>query len=76
MNPIDRTCAQRLATPPVDPPTPSPAKEVPSPKTEPDISAENSCTSWVVDSSGFLSPTGPVLKEVMELVDGVGCLPF
>jgi hypothetical protein len=26
----------------------------------------------VVDSSGFLSPTGPVLKEVMDMVDGVG----
>ncbi|KAG7278630.1 hypothetical protein CRUP_031925 [Coryphaenoides rupestris] len=45
-------------------------QEAPSPKTEPDTSAENSCTSWVVDSSGFLSPTGPVLKEVMEMVDG------
>ncbi|XP_060897386.1 v-myb avian myeloblastosis viral oncogene homolog-like 2b isoform X2 [Labrus mixtus] len=34
-----------------------------SPKTEAD-------SSWVVDSSGFLSPSGPALKEVLELVDG------
>lgn len=27
-------------------------------------------TTWVVDSSGFLSPTGPALKEVMDMVDG------
>uniref|UniRef100_A0A3Q1FRC8 V-myb avian myeloblastosis viral oncogene homolog-like 2b n=1 Tax=Acanthochromis polyacanthus TaxID=80966 RepID=A0A3Q1FRC8_9TELE len=41
-----------------------------SPKTEPDTSGEVSCTNWVVDSSGFLSPTGPVLKEVLDMVDG------
>lgn len=70
MNPMDGNCSQRVATPPADPPTPSPAKEVESPKTEPDVSADTSCTSWVVDSSGFLSPTGPVLKEVMDMLDG------
>uniref|UniRef100_A0A8C3AEA5 V-myb avian myeloblastosis viral oncogene homolog-like 2b n=1 Tax=Cyclopterus lumpus TaxID=8103 RepID=A0A8C3AEA5_CYCLU len=31
---------------------------------------EMNITSWVVDSSGFLSPTGPVLKEVLDMVDG------
>lgn len=34
-------------------------------------SGEMSCLSWVVDSSGFLSPAGPALKEVLDLVDGV-----
>lgn len=42
-----------------------------SPKTETDSSGDTSSTSWVVDSSGFLSPTGPALKEVLDLVDGV-----
>ncbi|CAK6958746.1 v-myb avian myeloblastosis viral oncogene homolog-like 2b [Scomber scombrus] len=49
--------------------TPSP-KDTLSPKTETDSTGDMSCTSWVVDSSGFLSPTGPVLKEVMDMVDG------
>ncbi|KAK5873052.1 hypothetical protein PBY51_013697 [Eleginops maclovinus] len=40
-----------------------------SPKSEAQSPGENS-TSWVVDSSGFLSPTGPVLKEVLDMVDG------
>ncbi|KAM4741660.1 v-myb avian myeloblastosis viral oncogene homolog-like 2b isoform 2-T2 [Anableps anableps] len=39
-------------------------------KTEGDTSEEPSGTNWVVDSSGFLSPTGPVLKEVLDMVDG------
>ena len=66
----ERNCAQRVAAPSVEPPPPPPSsKEALSPKTEPDTSAE---TSWVVDGSGFLSPTGPVLKEVMDMVDGVG----
>ncbi|XP_060926336.1 v-myb avian myeloblastosis viral oncogene homolog-like 2b [Limanda limanda] len=39
-------------------------------KTEADSSGEVSRSSWVVDSSGFLSPAGPGLKEVMDLVDG------
>ncbi|KAJ3603265.1 hypothetical protein NHX12_031007 [Muraenolepis orangiensis] len=60
--PTDRKCAQKV--------DPSSSKEALSPKNEPDSSAETSCTSWVVDSSGFLSPTGPVLKEVMDMVDG------
>lgn len=46
-------------------------KEGSSPKSEADAAGEMTSTSWVVDSSGFLSPTGPVLKEVLELVDGV-----
>lgn len=42
-----------------------------SPKTESDTtSGEMSSSSWVVDSSGFLSPAGPVLKEVLDMVDG------
>ncbi|KAM8914070.1 v-myb avian myeloblastosis viral oncogene homolog-like 2b [Spinachia spinachia] len=45
-------------------------KEGLSPKSEADAGGEMTSTSWVVDSSGFLSPTGPVLKEVLELVDG------
>ncbi|XP_056461689.1 v-myb avian myeloblastosis viral oncogene homolog-like 2b [Gadus chalcogrammus] len=68
MTPTDQKCAQRIAAPSVDPhPPSSSSKETLSPKMEPDASAE---TSWVVDSSGFLSPTGPVLKEVMDMVDG------
>ncbi|MEQ2236230.1 hypothetical protein ILYODFUR_010432 [Ilyodon furcidens] len=53
-----------------------PSKAVSSPKdsssikTEEDTSEESSGTHWVVDSSGFLSPTGPTLKEVLDLVDG------
>ncbi|MEQ2194199.1 hypothetical protein XENOCAPTIV_025320, partial [Xenoophorus captivus] len=53
-----------------------PSKAVSSPKdsssikTEEDISEESSGTNWVVDSSGFLTPTGPTLKEVLDLVDG------
>uniref|UniRef100_A0A671Z467 V-myb avian myeloblastosis viral oncogene homolog-like 2b n=1 Tax=Sparus aurata TaxID=8175 RepID=A0A671Z467_SPAAU len=46
-------------------------KESLSPKTETDsTSGDMSCSSWVVDSSGFLSPNGPALKEVLDLVDG------
>ncbi|XP_059185414.1 v-myb avian myeloblastosis viral oncogene homolog-like 2b [Centropristis striata] len=41
-----------------------------SPKTETDATGESNSTSWVVDSSGFLSPTGPALKEVLDMVDG------
>lgn len=42
-----------------------------SPKTDVEGAGETSSTSWVIDSSGFLSPTGPVLKEVLDMVDGV-----
>ncbi|XP_040926853.1 v-myb avian myeloblastosis viral oncogene homolog-like 2b isoform X2 [Betta splendens] len=45
-------------------------KDSSSPKTETDSSGDASGTSWVVDSSGFLSPTGPALKEVLDMVDG------
>lgn len=54
-----------------------PSKAVSSPrddsgiKMEVDIGEEASSTNWVVDSSGFLSPTGPALKEVLDMVDGV-----
>ncbi|XP_034023390.1 v-myb avian myeloblastosis viral oncogene homolog-like 2b isoform X2 [Thalassophryne amazonica] len=41
-----------------------------SPKTEGDGTGDTTTTSWVIDSSGFLSPTGPQLKEVMDMVDG------
>uniref|UniRef100_UPI0037E87B18 v-myb avian myeloblastosis viral oncogene homolog-like 2b n=1 Tax=Semicossyphus pulcher TaxID=241346 RepID=UPI0037E87B18 len=41
-----------------------------SPKNEADATGEMSCSSWVVDSSGFLSPSGPALKEVLDMVDG------
>ncbi|XP_054883011.1 v-myb avian myeloblastosis viral oncogene homolog-like 2b [Poeciliopsis prolifica] len=39
-------------------------------KMEFDAGEEASGTNWVVDSSGFLSPTGPALKEVLDMVDG------
>lgn len=51
-------------------------KEGLSPKTEADASGETSCSSWVVDSSGFLSPNGPALKEVLDMVDGVSILLY
>lgn len=41
-----------------------------SPRTDVDTSGEMNVTNWVVDSSGFLSPTGPALKEVLDMVDG------
>ncbi|XP_027859727.1 v-myb avian myeloblastosis viral oncogene homolog-like 2b isoform X3 [Xiphophorus couchianus] len=53
-----------------------PSKAVSSPRDDSDIKMEvdpgeeASGTNWVVDSSGFLSPTGPALKEVLDMVDG------
>ncbi|XP_023662130.1 v-myb avian myeloblastosis viral oncogene homolog-like 2b isoform X1 [Paramormyrops kingsleyae] len=42
-----------------------------TPKPEMDTSSESNPSCWVVDSSGFLSPTsGPAFKEVMELMEG------
>nr|XP_057945077.1 v-myb avian myeloblastosis viral oncogene homolog-like 2b [Doryrhamphus excisus] len=52
-----------------------PSPIAPSPKdgsslmSEADNMGEMNYTSWVVDNSGFLSPTGP-LKEVLDMVDG------
>lgn len=47
-------------------------KESLSPRTDTDpTTGELSSSNWVVDGSGFLSPAGPVLKEVLDLVDGV-----
>uniref|UniRef100_A0A6Q2ZHC2 V-myb avian myeloblastosis viral oncogene homolog-like 2b n=1 Tax=Esox lucius TaxID=8010 RepID=A0A6Q2ZHC2_ESOLU len=41
------------------------------PKSEPDTpGSELNTSGWVVDSAGFLSPNGPALKEVMDMVDG------
>lgn len=55
--------------------TASSPKESLSPGTEADTtSGEMSSSSWVVDGSGFLSPAGPALKEVLDMVDGV-CIP-
>uniref|UniRef100_A0A669F6L6 V-myb avian myeloblastosis viral oncogene homolog-like 2b n=1 Tax=Oreochromis niloticus TaxID=8128 RepID=A0A669F6L6_ORENI len=48
---------------------PSPSNSL-SPKSEVDSTGGLNSTSWVVDSSGFLSPTGPALKEVLDMVDG------
>lgn len=48
---------------------PSPSNSL-SPKSEVDSTGALNSTSWVVDSSGFLSPTGPALKEVLDMVDG------
>ncbi|CAL1608765.1 unnamed protein product [Knipowitschia caucasica] len=45
------------------------AKVNPMAKVDSD-SGDANITSWVVDGSGFLSPTGPVLKEVLDMVDG------
>lgn len=52
--------------------TTSGPKEDLSPRNDTDSTpGEINSASWVVDSSGFLSPAGPVLKEVLDLVDGV-----
>uniref|UniRef100_A0A3Q4HNL7 V-myb avian myeloblastosis viral oncogene homolog-like 2b n=1 Tax=Neolamprologus brichardi TaxID=32507 RepID=A0A3Q4HNL7_NEOBR len=45
---------------------PSPSNSL-SPKSEVDSTGALNSTSWVVDSSGFLSPTGPALKEVLDM---------
>uniref|UniRef100_A0A1A8S5Z6 Myeloblastosis oncogene-like 2 n=1 Tax=Nothobranchius rachovii TaxID=451742 RepID=A0A1A8S5Z6_9TELE len=45
-------------------------KDMSSPKTDVDSTGETNSSNWVVDSSGFLYPTGPVLKEVLDMVDG------
>uniref|UniRef100_A0A8C6T7M9 V-myb avian myeloblastosis viral oncogene homolog-like 2b n=1 Tax=Neogobius melanostomus TaxID=47308 RepID=A0A8C6T7M9_9GOBI len=42
----------------------------PCPKVDSDANGDVNGTNWVVDGSGFLSPTGPVLKEVLDMVDG------
>uniref|UniRef100_A0A667ZWV1 V-myb avian myeloblastosis viral oncogene homolog-like 2b n=1 Tax=Myripristis murdjan TaxID=586833 RepID=A0A667ZWV1_9TELE len=47
----------------------SSSKDGLSPKAEQEA-GEASSTGWVVDSSGFLSPSGPALKEVMDMVEG------
>ncbi|KAM9408423.1 v-myb avian myeloblastosis viral oncogene homolog-like 2b [Pholidichthys leucotaenia] len=55
------------------PSRPGPSKSVPSqsdslsPKTE---AGSPGATNWVADGSGFLSPAGPALKEVLDMVDG------
>lgn len=57
-----------------EPLTPKPVtsiKDSLSPKNEEDTTGDLNGTSWVVDSSGFLSPNGPALKEVLDMVDGV-----
>lgn len=57
-----------------------PSRVAPSPKdsasllSEGDNAGEMNCINWVVDNSGFLSPAGPVLREVLDMVDGVGKL--
>ncbi|XP_070815287.1 v-myb avian myeloblastosis viral oncogene homolog-like 2b isoform X1 [Chaetodon trifascialis] len=81
-DPEQQTHPSQLQEPPVsasvkvDPGEAGPSKSVSSPKdslspkNETDSTGEMSCSSWTVDSSGFLSPTGPALKEVLEMVDG------
>ncbi|XP_067097619.1 v-myb avian myeloblastosis viral oncogene homolog-like 2b [Osmerus mordax] len=49
--------------------SPQQSKDGGGPKSDPDSTGEMN-TTWVVDSSGFLSPTGPALKEVMDMLDG------
>ncbi|KAJ8385338.1 hypothetical protein AAFF_G00190540 [Aldrovandia affinis] len=42
-----------------------------TPKSESDSTGEANSSRWVVDSTGFLSPTpGPTFKEVLELIEG------
>ncbi|XP_012694000.1 v-myb avian myeloblastosis viral oncogene homolog-like 2b isoform X2 [Clupea harengus] len=55
---------------PAKPESPPCRKGVVTPKRDSDSGGESS-TNWVVDSSGFLSPSSaPALKEVMEMMDG------
>ncbi|XP_017572042.1 v-myb avian myeloblastosis viral oncogene homolog-like 2b [Pygocentrus nattereri] len=59
---------QKAEAAPVSSATPKHPRAPATPKSEAD-SGGNS--AWVVDSSGFLSPSAaPTLKEVMELMDG------
>lgn len=49
--------------------SPKTPKAPATPKSE---AGDSNVSTWVMDSSGFLSPSGaPTLKEVMELMDGV-----
>lgn len=58
---------------PAKPESPPCRKGVVTPKRESSPGGgESSLSQWVVDSSGFLSPSsGPALKEVMEMMEGV-----
>ncbi|KAF3855751.1 hypothetical protein F7725_016474 [Dissostichus mawsoni] len=67
---VPKTVQKRIVSTAAGPAiSPSSPRQSPSPKSEAQSPGEIS-TSWVVDSSGFLSPTGPVLKEVLDMVDG------
>lgn len=61
----------------VEPSEAGPSNTASSPKESlsPGTEGEMSSSSWVVDGSGFLSPAGPALKEVLDMVDGV-CVPI
>ncbi|XP_063071833.1 v-myb avian myeloblastosis viral oncogene homolog-like 2b [Engraulis encrasicolus] len=72
--PQDVSCpAIEVTSPKPESSSPSPPcrRGVQTPKRELDSGGESSTCSWVVDSSGFLSPSsGPALKEVMEMMEG------
>lgn len=51
--------------------SPKTPKAPTTPVSEADASGDPNVSTWVMDSSGFLSPSAaPMLKEVMELMDG------
>lgn len=51
--------------------SPKTPKAPTTPKSEADHSGDSNVSTWIMDSSGFLSPSAaPTLKEVMELMDG------
>ncbi|KAG5274767.1 hypothetical protein AALO_G00139910 [Alosa alosa] len=60
-----------VETVPFKPESPPCRKGVVTPIRDSDSGGESSMHQWVVDSSGFLSPSSaPALKEVMEMMDG------
>ncbi|XP_051532537.1 v-myb avian myeloblastosis viral oncogene homolog-like 2b isoform X2 [Myxocyprinus asiaticus] len=59
------TSAPHKTASPKTPKTPA------TPKSELESGGDSNVSTWVMDSSGFLSPSAaPTLKEVMELMDG------
>lgn len=63
---------ENASTAPTKTASPKTPKAPTTPVSEADSSGDPNVSTWVMDSSGFLSPSAaPTLKEVMELMDGV-----
>lgn len=65
----DPEAHEKVTTAPQKTASPKTPKAPTTPKSE---GGDSNVSTWVMDSSGFLSPSAaPTLKEVMELMDGV-----